>query len=147
MKTKYCYKCKTYRPLTKFCKDRSRKDGLQPLCNICKANWIRIARKLNPYPFRQNNKNTLKRRPWIKTWNNINYRCTNPKNRCYEAYGGRGIKNYLTCKDLEYLWFRDKAYLMKKPSIDRIDSDGHYTLENCRYMELSENLKRRWEGR
>ena len=32
--------------------------------------------------------------------------------------------------------------MMKRPSIDRIDSKGHYTLENCRYMELRDNVKR-----
>ena len=44
--------------------------------------------------------------------------------------------------DLRYLWFRDKAYLMKRPSIDRRDSKGDYTLKNCGYLELSENIGR-----
>ena len=40
------------------------------------------------------------------------------------------------------MWFRDKAYEMKKPTVDRIDSLESYTLENCRYIEAVENSKR-----
>ena len=31
---------------------------------------------------------------------------------------------------------------MKRPSIDRINNDGHYELSNCRFIEASENIKR-----
>jgi glycerol-3-phosphate dehydrogenase len=71
----------------------------------------------------------------------INNRCNNPKRAEYKNYGGRGIKNFLTLDDLEFLWKRDGAAFMKRASIHRIDNDGDYTLENCQYLELSEHLK------
>jgi hypothetical protein len=37
------------------------------------------------------------------------------------------------------LWFRDKAYLLKEPSIDRINNDGDYCFKNCQFIEKPEN--------
>lgn len=76
--------------------------------------------------------------PWLKTYRNIQRRCNLPKtNRNYKYY--RGVVNFLTPSDLKSLWERDKAHLLKQPSIDRIDPKGHYTFENCRYIELKQN--------
>jgi hypothetical protein len=79
--------------------------------------------------------------PWHLTYVNIQKRCENPKSKVYKNYGGRGIKNELTHADLKILWNRDNAGTMKRPSIDRIDNDKNYTLENCRYIELSQNIR------
>lgn len=72
----------------------------------------------------------------------IRRRCEDKKSPFYKWYGGRGIKCLLKREDIEFLWNRDKADKLKRPSIDRIDNDGNYTLENCRFIELSENVKR-----
>ena len=77
--------------------------------------------------------------PWAKCMRGIISRCSGK----IQPYHKRGIKNFLTIKNLKILWFRDKAYLLKEPSIDRIDTHGHYTLENCRYIELTANKRRR----
>ena len=74
---------------------------------------------------------------------NIKGRCENPAVHKFEYYGGRGIKNLLTLDDLLVLWKRDNADQMQQPSIDRIDSDGPYALENCRFLEFAENRRRR----
>jgi hypothetical protein len=66
-------------------------------------------------------------------------RCNNKDSWYYK----QGIKNFLATKDLEYLWNRDKAYLLQKPSIDRKNGAGNYTRENCRFIELSQNTRQR----
>jgi len=81
--------------------------------------------------------------PWRYTLTEIKSRCNNPNNTIYKYYGGKGIKCQIMAIELEELWFRDKAYMMKKPSIDRIDNDGNYELRNCRYIELSKNVGKR----
>lgn len=83
--------------------------------------------------------------PWAKTKQSIVIRCTRPN----QYHCQKGIKDLISVSELKELWFRDKAYEMKRPSIDRIDSKGHYIFDNCRYMELSENIRRagleRWK--
>lgn len=79
--------------------------------------------------------------PWETTFYKIKERCNNPKHKSFKYYGAKGIKCLITKKELKYLWFRDKAYLMERPSIDRKNSDKNYTLKNCRYLELRKNVQ------
>lgn len=79
---------------------------------------------------------------WTRTFASIKSRIYDERNPSYKRYGGRGIKCLITPKELKKLWFRDKGYLMRRPSIDRINSKGHYEFKNCRYIELSENCSR-----
>ena len=81
---------------------------------------------------------------WIRTHDYIITRITNKSSHSYEDY--KNIKVDITTSDLKNLWFRDKAYLMKQPSIDRIDNNKGYTLENCRYIELWDNVRRNSTG-
>lgn len=85
---------------------------------------------------------TYKRlRPWYSHWELSRSRCNNKNNPCYKYYGKRGIKCFLSKEDIVFLWKRDRGDLLKRPSIDRIDNDGNYTLENCRFIEVAENAR------
>ena len=77
-----------------------------------------------------------KANPWRQSYDMAKYRCE-PNN----VYGKRGIKFCMTVEDFKFLWFRDQAYILNRPSIDRIDTKGNYVLHNCRFIELQEN---RW---
>lgn len=80
--------------------------------------------------------------PWYKTYYAIQARCYYPQCRSYPYYGGKGIQNFLSLNDLKMLWFRDKAYLMRKPSIDRTRTWDHYTMDNCTFIEMELNRKK-----
>jgi hypothetical protein len=80
--------------------------------------------------------------PWIYLYQDIKRRCENKNRKDYIRYGAKGIKCKITKDEIKFLWFRDKAYLMEKPSIDRKDNNGNYTLDNCQFIELSENSRK-----
>ena len=87
-------------------------------------------------------KNQRKKEPWKFHLYAIKTRCNNKNVPHYKYYGGRGIKCLITAEELKEIWFRDKAYEMQKPEIDRTDNDGHYEYDNCRFIELSENTRK-----
>ena len=84
-----------------------------------------------------------KKMPWLSSYKSAQQRCQNPKSEKYKRYGGRGIKFMLTSKEVKDLWTRDKASEMKRASIDRISNEGNYEYSNCRFIEHSENVKKR----
>lgn len=80
--------------------------------------------------------------PWQKTYYSIHCRLRRAKHldvwgnkyRCYV-----GIEMHMTPNNLKMLWERDNAAQMVKPSIDRKDPKGHYSVENCQYIEMRDN--------
>lgn len=68
-------------------------------------------------------------------------RCIYKSTNSYERYGGRGIKCFLTPVEALRLWFRDVGWMMEDPTLDRINPDGHYEFNNCRFLERLENCR------
>ena len=80
-----------------------------------------------------------------RIWRGMKDRCTNPHNKEYHRYGGRGIS---VCNE----WLRDystfRAWALshgyaENLAIDRIDNDGNYSPDNCQWLTVSENSKKR----
>ena len=79
-----------------------------------------------------------------KTWTSMLQRSTNPNHDAYARYGGRGITVYEGWKTfIPFMeWALDNGF-EKGLEIDRIDNDGNYTPDNCRFVTNKTNMRNR----
>lgn len=78
-----------------------------------------------------------------ESWSGMKQRCFNPKKERYPLYGGRGItvcERWLKFDN----FFEDMGPCPVGHSLDRIDSDGNYEPNNCRWAtkEVQRNNRR-----
>lgn len=101
--------------------------------------------------------------PLHAVWSDMIARCENPKRPYYHLYGGRGIK---VCKEWRnttngymnfYNWSIKNGYkfepiepkpnakrVRNKWALDRIDNNGDYCPQNCRFADIkTQNANRR----
>lgn len=107
-----------------------------PQCAACRQH-VRLAKAKVPKPPHS--------RALPSRWKNMMRRCYDPTCRAFPLYGGRGIvvcEEWRTSKAAFVDWGRATGF---EPhlSLDRINVNGHYSPENCRWATAKQQIANR----
>lgn len=75
-----------------------------------------------------------------RRWYQMNDRCSNPKNKDYKYYGGRGIKVCRRWQISIHSFIDDMGLPPVNTSLDRVDNSKGYSKENCRWATRTEQM-------
>lgn len=123
----------------KECALDSLKSGNTKSCGCKKRNIIGVAHYVHGLVYH----------PLYHKWNGMKSRCYSLKYKSYRTYGGRGItlcdewkNNFIAFYDWSILnGWRDGL------QIDRINNDGNYEPDNCRYVTQDVNQRNKTNTR
>lgn len=150
MNKKYDYKVGEIHNLMKVEKIYRKDNRLYVDCICIKCSRKKTIRACDLYNDRCNSclcklkKHGMNQTKIYSIFHNMKDRCLNPNNHAYHNYGGRGIS---ICNEwLEengfisfYNWAINNGY-KEGLSIDRINIEGNYEPNNCRWITLGENV-------
>ncbi len=108
----------------------------------CTMHWKRWWKHGDPLIIKHQGTHRLTNTPTYSSWEGMKARCLNPNDSNYHRYGGRGIticEQWLAFKN----FLEDMGTRPDGLTLDRVDNDGNYELDNCRWATWKEQANNR----
>ena len=151
---KYIFKCEACGRILMLSIDALKEEQTKNPNKVFSCGCVGSYIRQRGYFVKHKHKNTKKRNRLRAVWNGMHWRCYNIHASNYNNYGGRGI---IVCKEwkssgdknphdpgfLNFVNWAIENRWEEGLQLDRIDNDGPYSPENCRWVKQNINLSNR----